>query len=243
MKLPHSVYYSLEEMKKVFATCTDCTLCNHRKNVVMPYGNPHARLFFIGEAPGEVEDEKGYPFIGPAGMEFNKMLKDVGLTRDEIWTTNAVMCHPVDDIGENRKPTKKELLACRDRLWSEILQVDPDLLILMGESAVKSLYPTMKGTKITSLVGSLLPIPVPYENDLTGTYLGLVLYHPAYLMRIDAGWAEAGPFRQTTDDIRFAVHILDYLKLLRENPELALQKDVVLPDRGEDISYRAELGV
>jgi uracil-DNA glycosylase family 4 len=198
---------------------------------------------FIGEAPGEAEDEQGVPFVGPSGFEFNKMLKNIKLTREEIFTTNAVMCRPVDDDDKNRKPGKKEIESCRSRLFDEILNVDPDLIILMGDSAVKAVLTDNRKT-LESLAGSFQSVYIPCPHGLTGVakYECYIMYHPSYMMRVDAGWSESGVFRQATDDLRVAVSFVDYLKLLREDPDYALSTaSPKLPDRGEDISLRAEL--
>jgi len=149
----------------------------------------------------------------------------------------------VDDDQKNRKPGKKEIEACRERLYNEILNVDPDLIVLMGDSAVKAVFPDNRKT-LESLAGSFKKVYVPCPAGLThvAQYECYIMYHPSYMMRVDAGWAESGVFRQATDDLRTAVAFVDFLNLLREDPDYALSTACPeLPNRGEDISLRTEL--
>lgn len=234
---------TLSDLESDYKDCRQCLLCTSRKKIVFPHGNPTADIMFIGEAPDEQEDEQGVPFVGPAGFEFNKMLKNIRLTREEIFVTNAVMCRPVDDDDKNRKPGKKEISACRSRLFDEILNVDPDLIVLMGDSAVKAVLPENRKT-LESLAGSFrhVYIPCPSGLDKIAKYECFIMYHPSYMMRVDAGWSESGVFRQATDDLRTVVAFVDFLNLLRKDPDKALSTATPkLKDRGEDISLRSEL--
>ena len=99
---------ALEEIRAVMGDCRLCELCQTRTNIVFGVGNPHARVMFVGEAPGRNEDLQGEPFVGRAGENLNSILSLAGLTRDEIYIANVLKCRPPG----NRNPKADEVLAC-----------------------------------------------------------------------------------------------------------------------------------
>jgi DNA polymerase len=127
----------------------------------------------IGEAPGEQEDLKGEPFVGPAGQLLDAMMAAVGVSREaNLYIANTIKCRP----PRNRDPSPEEMAACRPYLTEQIAYVDPALLILMGRAAVQSLLGTSES--IASLRGRI------HEVSLGGkTRRAVVTYHPAYLLR------------------------------------------------------------
>lgn len=237
------MYQSTRGIVRDYTHCDRCSLCSSfRTQVVMGHGNPAADVMIVGEAPGESEDERGYPFIGPSGRALNSMLKNCGLKRDDVWTTNVVMCRPsiMDRNGrlENRTPTNPEIEACRERLVQEIALVDPNVIILMGDVAIRAL--TNRRKKMDSLVGRTSVINIEVD-EYPAQYLGFMCWHPSYLLRVDAAKDPNGPFFQTTDFMRFAVQVSDFINLMREDPEAALSKEPPLLDRGDNITQLGSL--
>lgn len=112
--------------------CTLCSLSTTRKNVVVGRGDPKASVWFIGEAPGEHEDESGFPFVGAAGQELNKALEFLGLGQGKYYVTNVVRCRPVEN-GRNRAPTDEEKAICGVKLKDDIARWRPSLLVTLGK--------------------------------------------------------------------------------------------------------------
>lgn len=109
-----------------------CSICPNTKRCVPGDGPLDARVFCIGEAPGQTEDNTGIPFCGMAGKEFNdNYLGLAGLRRDEVYVTNTVKCRP----DMNRKPTPREVAGCSQHfLPNELAEVQPEVVILMGST-------------------------------------------------------------------------------------------------------------
>jgi DNA polymerase len=110
--------------------CEQCpALCESRSRIVNGTGPADADLLFVGEAPGEHEDEQGEPFVGRSGDVLDAALRDAGLARDDVRITNCVRCRPPD----NRDPHVEELANCRDYLDAEIERLDPALVVTLGK--------------------------------------------------------------------------------------------------------------
>jgi len=155
--------------------CTKCSLCQSRTQTVFGEGDPGAALMFIGEGPGQNEDEQGRPFVGRAGDMLNKQIAAMGLTREQVYIANVVKCRPPN----NRAPTPMEAQTCGEYLHRQIGVIRPKVIITLGGPAAKLILNTTKG--VTSIRGTwhrfdqLLPhgpsIPV------------MPTFHPAYLLR------------------------------------------------------------
>ena len=157
-------------------SCKNCALCTTRHNVVFGVGNPNADVMFVGEGPGEQEDLKGEPFVGPAGMLLDDMLSIIDLDRKRnCYIANIVKCRPPG----NRNPEEGEARACLSYLDQQIELVKPKVLVLLG--AVPLLYLlNMRG--IMRLHGNWFE----YKGIKT-----LPTFHPAYLLRNPPMKAEA----------------------------------------------------
>ncbi len=130
----------LEKLKNRIAKCTNCELCKTRNLTVAGEGLPNSKLMFIGEAPGEVNNEVGRPFVGHGGKIFDKILNNLNLNRSEVFITNIVKCWP----PKNRKPKPKEIHECEPYLLEQIEVVKPQLIIALGQTA----FTTLTGLKI-----------------------------------------------------------------------------------------------
>ena len=123
------------------ADCTKCRLSASRTQVVFGVGDPDADLMFIGEGPGFHEDKQGEPFVGAAGQLLTRMLGEIGLTRDEVYINNVVMCRPPG----NRDPQPDEIEACTPWLIERISLIQPRLIVTLGNFATKFVLKTSLG--------------------------------------------------------------------------------------------------
>lgn len=124
---------SWEALKRECAGCERCELGRTRTNLVFGVGNENADVMFIGEGPGEQEDLKGEPFVGPAGQLLDTMMEIIGLDRTKVYIANIVKCRP----PRNRDPLPNEQDACIGWLHRQIELVDPKLLVFLGRIAAQ----------------------------------------------------------------------------------------------------------
>ena len=166
----------LEIVRDKCEKCTACALAKTRNNVVFSDGNPStAKIVLIGEAPGEMEDETGRPFVGRAGQLLNDFLAEAGISRDEdVYVINTVKCRP----PENRVPTDEEKSACRKFLDAQISIVNPRAIVLCGATALKSFVELDKKQTISKVRGQWMNITVDGKE-----YRAITIFHPSYLLR------------------------------------------------------------
>jgi uracil-DNA glycosylase family 4 len=179
---------TLEDIWRDIGECMRCPLCQSRTRIVNSEGNPKARLMFIGEAPGADEDATGRPFVGRAGQLLNKIIEAIGLKREDIMIGNVNRCRP----PQNRTPTPAEAATCKPFLLREIAVVRPDVIVVLGNTAMKNLLDTKEG--ITRLRGQFM--------DYRGIKV-MPTFHPAYLLR------DPSKKRETWEDMK---KVRDYLK-------------------------------
>ena len=123
-----------DELKQEYSKCCKCDkLCENRTQVVFGAGNKEADVLFIGEAPGANEDKQGIPFCGMSGKILTELLNSVGLSREDIFITNTVLCRP----PENRNPQKEEIENCRNRLDKLIEIMQPKVIVTIGNFATE----------------------------------------------------------------------------------------------------------
>jgi len=133
-----------KELEQSCLQCTKCGLCAGRNNVVFGVGNKDADILFIGEGPGEQEDLKGEPFVGPAGKLLDDMLSIIDLDRSKIYIANIVKCRP----PQNRDPHDDEQDACIEYLRRQVELINPKIIVCLGRiAAQKILYPEYKITR------------------------------------------------------------------------------------------------
>jgi uracil-DNA glycosylase len=123
----------LEELARETSTCTRCRLSAGRTQVVFADGNPNADLMFIGEGPGYHEDLQGLPFVGAAGQLLNRLLGEIGLSREDVRITNVVLCRPPG----NRDPLPDEIESCKPYLMEHVDLVDPKVICTLGNFATR----------------------------------------------------------------------------------------------------------
>lgn len=139
------MYEEWETLKNDCLKCKKCGLCETRTNVVFGYGNPLSEVMFIGEGPGEQEDLQGKPFVGRSGKLLDKMLAEIGLSREEnIYIANIVKCRP----PKNRDPLPEEQEMCIDWLRNQTALLNPKIIVAVGRiAAMKIIDDKIKITK------------------------------------------------------------------------------------------------
>lgn len=135
---------ALDSIKEQAMVCTACQLANHRTNVVFGVGNPNADLMFVGEGPGREEDLAGEPFVGRSGKLLDQLMQqELGVDRSQCYIGNVVKCRPPN----NRDPLEEEIVACRPFLEGQIREIDPLVIITLGNFATRLLLGTTDGIK------------------------------------------------------------------------------------------------
>ena len=178
---------TLEQIHKEIGDCTRCPLHEQRTHVVHTEGNRKARLMFVGEAPGADEDVQSRPFVGRAGQLLTKIIEAIGMKREEVLIGNVNRCRPPG----NRAPMPDEVAMCKPFLLREIAAVQPEVIVVLGNTATKNLLDTREG--ITRLRGNFQE------------YQGITVmptFHPAYLLR------DPSKKRETWEDMK---KVRDYL--------------------------------
>lgn len=133
-----------DELERVCGQCTKCGLCETRHNVVFGVGNRQADILFVGEGPGEQEDLKGEPFVGPAGKLLDDMLSIIDLDRSKVYIANIVKCRP----PRNRDPMETEQEACVGYLRNQVALIKPKIIVCLGRiAATKLIDPDFRITR------------------------------------------------------------------------------------------------
>jgi uracil-DNA glycosylase len=133
----------LQRLAAEAAGCQACDLYRNATQTVFGRGAAGARIFLLGEQPGDQEDKAGDPFVGPAGRILDKALADVGLSRDDVYMTNAVKHFKWTAKGKRRihqRPSAGEVAACRQWLTAELAAVDPAVVVVLGATAGQALF-------------------------------------------------------------------------------------------------------
>jgi len=156
-------------LEKRCISCTKCSLSKGRTNVVFGRGNPKAKIFIIGEGPGQQEDEQGLAFVGRAGKMLNKSFLSVGIdTNEDCYISNIVKCRPPN----NRKPKSIEIDNCISWLNSQIELIKPKVIVLAGSTAVQSYLNINQ--PISKIRGKWIT---------KGNIKYMPIFHPSYLLR------------------------------------------------------------
>lgn len=140
--------------------------------LVMGDGNPDANIVFIGEAPGQKEDEQGLPFVGAAGKFLNEMLNEAGMERGDVYITNIVKYRPPN----NRDPLPEEKAVFLPYLLRQLEIIDPKVVITLGRHSMEYFLPN---AKISQAHGQAVRKKVLYHDKTEHEWLFIPLYHPA----------------------------------------------------------------
>ena len=181
---------SLADIRADVGECTRCKLHSTRRSIVFGVGAEDAPLMFVGEAPGEQEDRRGEPFVGPAGELLDKMIEAMGWRRQDVYIANTLMCRPPN----NRNPQPDELAQCMPFLHAKLATIGPRIIVALGRPAANNLLGT--DAPISALRGK-------FHNRM-----GLKVmptFHPAYLLR------EPDRKRDTWGDLKLVMAELERL--------------------------------
>ena len=158
------------------AECPHCTASRSHRQTVFGEGSASAQLFFVGEAPGETEDQVGRPFVGRAGQKLDEMIKAMGFRREDCYIANVLKSRPPN----NRTPLPDEIAKCGPYLVEQIMIIRPKVLVPLGGPATQLLLGVDIG--ITRLRGTWTQWMPPRESGAPPVPV-MPTFHPAYLLR------------------------------------------------------------
>jgi len=165
---------TLEDLRRAIAAFEGCALKKTATNLVFSDGNPQAKVMLVGEAPGADEDRQGVPFVGVSGQLLDRMLATIGLDRTSVYITNILPWRPPG----NRQPTPQEIAACKPFVEKHIALIQPQILVLVGGVAMKTLFNTNDG--IMRLRGTWQSYTSP---EMKTPIKAIATYHPSFLLR------------------------------------------------------------
>ncbi|MGZ3631116.1 MAG: uracil-DNA glycosylase family protein [Candidatus Limnocylindrales bacterium] len=164
---------ALEGIAAEVRACTRCRLHENRAHAVPGEGSPETEVIFVGEGPGQNEDEQGRPFVGAAGGLLTDLLRSIGWRREDVFITNVVKCRPPG----NRDPEADEIAACAPYLQRQLAALDPAIVVTLGRFSLGTFLP---GARIGAAHGTSRPV-----DPATGApqAVAYALYHPAAAFR------------------------------------------------------------
>jgi uracil-DNA glycosylase len=188
---------NLSALRRAAKRCQGCDLYKNATQTVFGEGPRRARMILLGEVLGDEEDKQGKPFVGPAGRLLDNSIEEAGISRDEVYITNAVKHFRWEPRGKRRlhkKPTSRQIEACRPWLQAEILVIEPKVIVCLGATASQ----VMLGDdfRITKHRGKF------YRGD-EGTWL-TATYHPSAILRAPAKADRQRMQTEFVDDLKRA---------------------------------------
>ena len=186
---------TLDNVRAAAADCRACDLWRHGTQTVFGEGRATAQLMLVGEQPGDAEDLAGHPFVGPAGKLLNRALQDAGIDRADVYMTNVVKHFKWEPRGKRRihkKPTAREIAACRPWLDTEIALVKPRAIICLGATAAHSLLG--RQFKVTAERGAFVKSPL--------APLVMATVHPSSILRAPDDETRREELKRFTADLR-----------------------------------------
>jgi len=192
----------LNRISKKVKDCRKCSLYRQAIKAVPGEGSPEAEIFFAGEGPGFHEDQQGRPFVGAAGKLLDKMLKETGLNRKDVFIGNMIKHRP----PENRDPEPDELAACKEWLDAQLEVIQPKIIVTLGRFSMAKF---IANVKISQIHGQ--PRFINYQGRKA---LVMPMYHPAAALRNGRVMEQ---FRE--DFLRLPEFLARFKKLTEELPE------------------------
>jgi uracil-DNA glycosylase len=186
---------TLKELREEARACQNCPLWANATQTVFGAGDPHARVMLVGEQPGDEEDKKGLPFVGPAGRLLDRALEAAGVNREHLYVTNAVKHFKWQPRGKRRlhkTPAQREIDACHQWLESEIQMVKPHIIVALGATAAKAVIG--RDFKVSIQRGQFVESPhAPYV---------FATFHPSALLRLQEEEEKEAAFAQLVKDLK-----------------------------------------
>jgi uracil-DNA glycosylase len=193
---------SIDQLRKQARNCRDCPLWANATQTVFGAGDPHARVMLVGEQPGDEEDKKGLPFVGPAGRLLDRALEAAGVNREHLYVTNAVKHFKWQARGKRRlhkTPAQREIEACHQWIEREIEAVKPHIIVALGSTAAKAVI--SKDFKVSVQRGQFVESPLaPYV---------FATFHPSALLRLREEDEKKAAFDQLVKDLKLIQKALE----------------------------------
>ena len=186
---------SLKKTREEAKACRDCPLWANATQTVFGAGDPHARVMLVGEQPGDEEDRKGLPFVGPAGRLLDRALEAAGVDREHLYVTNAVKHFKWEPRGKRRlhkTPAQREIDACHQWLEREIQNIKPQVIVALGSTAAKALIG--RAFKVSVQRGRFVESPLAPHVFAT--------FHPSALLRLREEAEKEAAFSQLVKDLK-----------------------------------------
>jgi uracil-DNA glycosylase len=186
---------ALKELRAEARKCQDCPLWANATQTVFGAGDAHARVMLVGEQPGDEEDRKGLPFVGPAGRLLDRALEAAGIDREQLYVTNAVKHFKWQLRGKRRlhkTPAQREIDACHQWLEGEIASVKPQVIVALGATAAKA------------IIGPRFKVSVQrgrFVESALAPYVFATL-HPSALLRLREEEEKEAAFAQLVKDLK-----------------------------------------
>lgn len=196
--------HDLARLRAAAVKCKGCDLYQRATQVVFGEGPRDARVVMVGEQPGDEEDRKGHPFVGPSGRLLSKAMAEAGLEREKIYVTNAVKHFKFVERGKRRihaKPNGIEISACKPWLEAELSSIEPDLVVCLGATAAQSLMG--RSFRITADRGKFFPHA--WAKEIVATV------HPSAILRVPDRYEEE--YRLFLNDLQVIAERVHELEL------------------------------
>lgn len=182
---------TLEDVQELVLGCKKCNCGTTCANKVFSDGNPKSNIMFVGECPGDDEDDTGLPFQGKCGQVINKFIDSLGLKRQDVYICNTIKCRPTKPMNN---PTEVEVENCKEFLFEQIQLVNPKIIVCWGAWAAQTILES------TAPIGQLRG----RVEDFDGTKV-LATYHPSYLLRSPSS------IKHIWNDMKLVLDLIDEL--------------------------------
>src|SRR5437867_10063234 len=196
---------TLRTLRESARECKGCDLYKYATQTVDGEGPAGARVMFVGEQPGDQEDQQGKPFVGPSGMMFDRTLEKVGIDRSEVYVTNAVKHFKFEPRGKRRihsKPSARQVAACKPWLKAEVEVIRPDVIVALGATAAQAMLGS--AFKVTQHRAEAI-------RDTTWAPCVMATVHPSSLLRAPDEAARHAAIAAFEKDIRAVKKQLDHI--------------------------------
>lgn len=186
---------TIAKLQNAARNCRACPLWKRGTQTVFGDGSPKATVVFVGEQPGNEEDLEGKPFVGPAGRLLDKVLETAGIDRSKAYVTNVVKHFKWEPKGKRRihkKPSSREIAACRPWLEAELELLKPQVLVCLGATAAQALLG--KDFRVSTQHGQFVVSPL--AGHVTATI------HPSAILRAPDEASRAEQMKQFVNDLK-----------------------------------------
>ena len=186
---------SIKGLREEARHCRACPLWANATQTVFGAGDPNARVMLVGEQPGDEEDKKGLPFVGPAGRLLDRALEAAGVDREHLYVTNAVKHFKWQLRGKRRlhkTPAQREIDACHQWLEREIQSIEPHVIVALGSTAAKAVIG--RDFKVSVQRGQFVESPLAPHVFAT--------FHPSALLRLREEEERHAAFEQLVKDLK-----------------------------------------